>query len=966
MALSSVTNRVGYLGNGTSAVFNWGFRVDSPTDLGVFVYNSSATSTALITPQVLNTDYTFVGDISASNVYPNGGNIIFNSTPNPQAAIVIFRSSVVTNDFLVGQFGSIPSTSLNNTIDRLTMIAQRAQDIGTRSTRLPDGFPYVFDTSLPNNIAQSAGKRLIVNSSATGWTFDETLGQYIPNTLIYATTNSSITSLGGAAPGQILISNGSSAPTWGPLFSGSSAFSGILSVANGGTGTGSTFQEGTIVFVSGSGGIYTSSANLFWSSSNRRLGLSTASPSSDISFGGDTSRNIAVERSSVDGGNTLTVQAGGGLSGATDANGGNLLLKAGISTGAGSSNITFFTGQSQGISGTSDNNPGQRMIITGDGRLGVGVANPTAFFQLAGGNKSGASTNNGSQFEIGGGTFTDTSTADGGTASQFNGTRFNSPVLAAINSGVITTTAATFRIGGAASAGANQNITNSYALLIPGVSVDGSVTNAYGLRVEMPSGTPTNKYTATFEPGVGFGGVTDPQGAVEIAASTRVVNSSEQLILRSTRAQVSAGDMIAGIAFKSNDSTLTAPGLKVCLIDAVATATHNLSVLTTDLVFYTTQAAQMSESMRITGAGNIVVGATSGSNLFQVGSTAAFNVNNLGRMVCASAFVTGLATDGYLKTSGTSGLIIVGSAVLTNPMTTIGDIIYGAASGAATRLAAGAPGTILTSNGSSAPSWNVNSLTPVSPRRVTTAGSATIADETIILSDPTHPLGLFSTSGNAGRKLSIMHAGSSLTQTYLLSPASSTQLVGGYSSYTLFTRGEVVNIQVNDTGTEFLILDHKAETDWVLVGSTTIGATTTPPTKSTGIAIDEIWWRRIGNSAEIKFDYRQSTATSAAAGSGDYLFGMPPNIAIDTSVLTVYQTVEGNGQYVTMNMFGSAFFANTTNTNTGFACVYDSTQVRLFATGGASGAAASDNINIAGAGINYHAIFTVPIAGWRP
>ncbi len=50
------------------------------------------------------------------------------------------------------------------------------------------------------------------------------------------------------------------------------------------------------------------------------------------------------------------------------------------------------------------------------------------------------------------------------------------------------------------------------------------------------------------------------------------------------------------------------------------------------------------------------------------------------------------------------GIGLQGTA-LTNPMTTIGDIIYGGASGVPTRLAAGTSGNVLQTNGAGAPTW---------------------------------------------------------------------------------------------------------------------------------------------------------------------------------------------------------------------------------------------------------------------
>ncbi len=251
--ISTVTNRVAYQGDGTSAVFAFPYQLQSQSHLAVFVFNTSAVVGGIITPMRLNTDYTFSGSANSQGIYPNGGNIVMNSTPNAQAIMVMFRSSVITNSFQVSQNGTIPSTALNQELDLLTLLHQRAQDLNTRSVRLPDGFFGTFDTSLPANILQSVGKRLIVNSTATGWTFDETAASYIPNTVIVAATNSSITSLGGAATGLFLQSLGSSAPTWTAVNVGSSTpapVTGILQQVNGGTGTGTPWNAFGVLYAS--------------------------------------------------------------------------------------------------------------------------------------------------------------------------------------------------------------------------------------------------------------------------------------------------------------------------------------------------------------------------------------------------------------------------------------------------------------------------------------------------------------------------------------------------------------------------------------------------------------------------------------------------------------------------------------------------------------------------------------------
>lgn len=269
MAISTVTNRVAYQGDGTSAVFAFPYNISRSTDLGVFVFNSSGIQNiGIIQPQVINTNYTFSGTPDGAGIYPSGGFVVFNSTPNIQSQIVIFRSSVVTNDFVIPQFGGIPATSLNNEIDYLTKLVQRLQDQVSRAVRIPDGLVGTFDPTLAANLLQSQGKPLTVGSGAVAFTFDPVLtAPYIPNTVVIATTNSSITSLGGDIAGRLLTSNGSSAPSWQGFNLNGGSVSGVLPTANGGTGTGSSVYQGTL-FYAGTSGIYTQLSGAYYDGVN--------------------------------------------------------------------------------------------------------------------------------------------------------------------------------------------------------------------------------------------------------------------------------------------------------------------------------------------------------------------------------------------------------------------------------------------------------------------------------------------------------------------------------------------------------------------------------------------------------------------------------------------------------------------------------------------------------------------------
>lgn len=136
---------------------------------------------------------------------------------------------------------------------------------------------------------------------------------------------------------------------------------------------GASGSNGILQVSNGSGGF--SASNLFWDSSNYRVGFITTTPSYSLSFGGEGSRSLGVERESNDAGRDLTITAGGAPASTADLGGGNLFLSSGIATGTGSSNIYFRTATA-GSTGTADVTPNTKMTILGNGNVGIGTVSP--------------------------------------------------------------------------------------------------------------------------------------------------------------------------------------------------------------------------------------------------------------------------------------------------------------------------------------------------------------------------------------------------------------------------------------------------------------------------------------------------------------------------------------------------------------------------------------------------------------
>src|SRR4029078_5214955 len=110
MTLSTTASRVSYAGNGSLASFVFAFKIWAPSDLKIYLRDSTTLVDVL---QTLTTDYT----VSVAS-YPSSRSVVFNTPPPSGRIVVILRDGATTQALDLFANGAFAAENMETALDR--------------------------------------------------------------------------------------------------------------------------------------------------------------------------------------------------------------------------------------------------------------------------------------------------------------------------------------------------------------------------------------------------------------------------------------------------------------------------------------------------------------------------------------------------------------------------------------------------------------------------------------------------------------------------------------------------------------------------------------------------------------------------------------------------------------------------------------------------------------------------------
>jgi hypothetical protein len=374
--------------------------------------------------------------------------------------------------------------------------------------------------------------------------------------------------------------------------------------------------------------------------------------------------------------------------------------------------------------------------------------------------------------------------------------------------------------------------------------------------------------------------VSDGSGFLTVATTTATeigyVNGVTSAIQTQLDAKQASGSYITALA---GDVTATGPG---SVAATLATVNSNVGSFgsSTSIPSFTVNG----KGLITAASGNVVVapagtlsGATlaagvTASSLTSVGTIAtgvwqgtlvdlAYGGTNKNMTPVAGGVVWTDAGSMEVTAAGTSGQVLTSNGTsapswtspLTNPMNAQGDIIYGGAAGAATRLGAGTFGQYLVSAPSGgAPSYRWGSVNAVASANYTITTTDGYTDIIVTTGASNRTIDLPAAASSTNRIIKIVKADSGVG--FVIIDGNASETINGQATQSIY--GIYGAITVICDGSNWVMLDQNHPT-WVSYSPALVGFGT--PTNS------EFYWRKDGTEVLIKGRFVAGTSTATEA-----------------------------------------------------------------------------------------------------
>ena len=157
----------------------------------------------------------------------------------------------------------------------------------------------------------------------------------------------------------------------------------------------------------------------------------------------------------------------------------------------------------------------------------------TAGFLLTPGAKTGTPSTTGGSWNMAAHTYTDSATAASGTATSWTGVSIQRPTLAAANTSVVTTDAATFYIANAPAAGSNETLTSAWAFWVDDGAVrldlttsKASAASAVCRALYLPAATQTISGSTNITTATGYNYIEVAQPTMSAGTALTITNAA--------------------------------------------------------------------------------------------------------------------------------------------------------------------------------------------------------------------------------------------------------------------------------------------------------------------------------------------------------------------------------------------------------------------------------------------------------